>query len=861
MAIWRENRSLAKFFSIHILKCGLVVYCYLLPAIVYTQVNPAKGVTPKDSARAFAQQDSVQQKIFYDSVQTNQDSSATKFYDFFKRFSHSIEQRNIAKYREDTISTKQDEIIEEIKILTREAESYLNNGLDTTGMSIEQTKIEKWYRIASDGVFINTGSIQTHRNLETSFHVMRELLTRTMSRKESLDNYYKNLVDYRNTIDSLYQRNVLYQFPSDSVAAMRYINKLLVAAEEIKPIDSAIKKTIVSVTELQTSINRFGIILNTGIDNIGAFQRDLSRHIFRRETSDLGGPVRSFRPFDEIIRYSMVKSSLAFVFYFRNEIGRILLLFGIFCACAIFLVNLKRHLQARGLLEQETKGATVLKYPVLSALVIVLNIFQFIFIDPPFILNALLWTISLIALIVIVRSFITQFWITAWLIMLALFLLVCGDNLILQASRQERWIMVALSAIGIICGLLMILMRRRYELNERLVIYFVAFVVVMQIISVAMNISGRYNLAKTTLTSGFFNLVVAVLFLWTVRFINEGLALASEAYKVPGRKLFGINFDRVGNRAPVIFYILLIIGWFVLFARNFYAYKIIASPITNFIQRERTIGDFSFTIGSMLLFFVILYLTGVTSRLVSFFALDGQSRSDRSPRKGGFGGWILVVRISIMLVGFLLALAAIGLPMDRLTIVLSALGVGIGFGLQSLVNNLVSGLIISFEKPVNVGDIVEVGGRTGTIKSIGFRSSIIAPGDGSDVVIPNGDLLSHQLVNWTRAGNSRSVNIITTVAQGTEMKKAIGILKALPGKDTRILSKPEPSVMIRDFSDFGIPIQLTFWVENISESESVKSDMILAIDSAFRENGIEVPVLKPNGVIRSAEKQEKVEQG
>ena len=88
----------------------------------------------------------------------------------------------------------------------------------------------------------------------------------------------------------------------------------------------------------------------------------------------------------------------------------------------------------------------------------------------------------------------------------------------------------------------------------------------------------------------------------------------------------------------------------------------------------------------------------------------------------------------------LLAFAAAGIPMDRLAIILGALSVGIGFGLQSLINNLVSGLILAFEKPINVGDVVEFGGQSGTMKSIGFRSSIITTWDGADVIIPNGNL-------------------------------------------------------------------------------------------------------------------------
>ena len=853
MKVSKINNTRIGRSSVHLIGSGLAACCLLLPVVIFSQVDSTRA--QKDSARIFAQQDSAHQQIFHDSLQTDQDSAAIRYYDFVRKFRDELVQKNIAEYTEDTISTKQDVIIEEIRRLTLEAETHLNSGLDTSGLSNELAKIEKWYNLASEGVFINTGTIQTHRNLETSYQVLRELLTRTLARKESLDNYYKKLVEYRNRIDSLYQDKVLYMVSADSVTALRYINKLIVVAEQIKPIDNAIKKTHVTVSELQITVNRFVNILNTGIEQIGVFQNDLSGKTFSRETSNLGGPVKSFRPFKEIIEYSIIKSGVAFLFYIRNETGRIILLLVLVCLCAIFFISLKKNLQSKGWVNDNPDRPPLLKYPVLSALVIVLNIFQFIFPDPPFVFNAVLWTVSSVSLIIIIKNFMTRYWMITWIVAFALFLLACADNLVLQASRPERWIMLSFSIAGIIAGSYVIVTGPRHQLREKVIVYFIAFVIIMQIVSALANIYGRFNLSKACFTSGFFNLVVAILFFWTVRFINEALALASKAYQVPGKKLFRINFDRVGNKVPSIFYVLVVVGWFVLFARNFYAHKMISVPIKDFVSKDRFIGQFSFTVESLLLFFLILYLTGFCSRLVSFFSSDGKHENERNPGKGGLGSWVLMVRVAIILVGFLLALAAIGVPLDRLTIVLSALGIGIGFGLQALVNNLVSGLIISFEKPVNVGDVVEISGRSGTIKSIGFRSSRISTGDGADVVIPNGDLLNQHLVNWSRDGSSRSVKIIAGLAHGTNLEKAIQILKALPAKDKRVLSYPEPSVIIMDYKENSIEIQFSFWVRNEREWRSVKSDMILAMDAALKKNGIEAPVPRREITVHSFEKE------
>src|SRR5678810_1206209 len=226
--------------------------------------------------------------------------------------------------------------------------------------------------------------------------------------------------------------------------------------------------------------------------------------------------------------------------------------------------------------------------------------------------------------------------------------------------------------------------------------------------------------------------------------------------------------------------------------------------------------------------------------------------------RGGVGSWLLIIRIAIASIGLLLAFAAMGIPMDRLTIILSALSVGVGFGLQSLVNNLVSGLIISFEKPVSVGDIIEIGGQSGTIKSIGFRSCILSTPVGSDVVIPNGELLNQHLINWTHDNSFRRVDIPLGVAYDTNLEKAIQILRDLPAKDERVLLNPPASVIVLQFSSSAIDVQLSFWVRNIREWAAVKSDIILAIDTAFKENKIRIPLPQQDIHIRSIPQEQAV---
>ena len=201
---------------------------------------------------------------------------------------------------------------------------------------------------------------------------------------------------------------------------------------------------------------------------------------------------------------------------------------------------------------------------------------------------------------------------------------------------------------------------------------------------------------------------------------------------------------------------------------------------------------------------------------------------------------VVVDKKGIIGTGLVLAFVAAGIPMDRLAIIISALGVGIGFGLQTLINNLVSGLIIAFEKPINVGDFVEIAGQSGKMKSIGIRSSIVTTWDGADVVIPNGDLMNQHLTNWTMGNTRKRYEIKLGVAYGSDLELTQTILLQLFKSDDRIMKNPEPFVIITEFNNSSIDFAIKFWVYHYELGFDVKSDLIIAIDKALKENNIEV---------------------
>ncbi|WPU92963.1 mechanosensitive ion channel [Mucilaginibacter sabulilitoris] len=779
-----------------------------------------------------------------DTVQNQPDRSVNPLVDRLKKIGPEETRKSIIIFNSEKKAIKQDALIEAIKKETLKANAYINTGIDTVGLNDEFGKIKKWEVIVGDGVFTNKGTAQTFRNLTTTSKILLELLNRTNARKTLIDNYEKGLVNFRYRIDSLSSDPLLFDFPVDSLLAVQYSEKLVEVAREIRPADKALEYAVNNIRKLQKEVNSTANKLSASLDEIANYQKELSSRTFEREFPNLGDMAGFFRPFSEIVHFSNIKARLNLLFYAQNNSGKVFLLLMLITASAMFLRSLKQIAIHENDAFNELPGQLVLRYPVLSAVIIVLSLGQFIFIEPPFIFNCLFWIISSICLTFIFRGFITKHWMIVWLTFFGLFIVSCIDNLILQASRTERWGMLILALIGVAAGLFMLIKGKKQELKEKLILYFIGLAFLLELASVFANIYGRYNLSKSLLVGGYLNVIIGILFLWTVRLINQGLCIASRVYTKQDKKLFYINFDLVGEKAPALLYFLLIIGWFILFGRNFYVFTLISAPLNDFFFRERNIGDYAFTINNLLSFFVIIAVATITSRIVSYFASDRGTDQPAAGkvRRAGVGSWLLLIRVGIMSIGLFLALAASGFPMERITIVMGALGLGIGLGLQALVNNLVSGLIIAFEKPVNVGDIVEISGQGGTMKSIGFRSSIISKWDGPDMVIPNGDLLNAHLVNWTLAGSKRQMEIALSVVHGTDLQKPQQIILDLLAANERIHQHPKPAVLFQNFNNGAIDIKVSFWVRDYKDGASVKSEIIMAIDAEFKKEGIVIPL-------------------
>jgi potassium efflux system protein len=180
--------------------------------------------------------------------------------------------------------------------------------------------------------------------------------------------------------------------------------------------------------------------------------------------------------------------------------------------------------------------------------------------------------------------------------------------------------------------------------------------------------------------------------------------------------------------------------------------------------------------------------------------------------------------------------------LDRVTVLGGALGVGIGFGLQNIVNNFVSGLIVLFERPVRVGDGVQMGDTQGEVVRIGIRSSTVRTGEGAEVIVPNSQLVSDKVTNWTPADQARRLDIPVTVAYGPTPDAVVKVLAEAAHAHPDVAARPAPQILFLGFGDGGLRFELRAWTTRLARFPEVKSELGIAVYGALREAGITLAV-------------------
>jgi small-conductance mechanosensitive channel len=244
------------------------------------------------------------------------------------------------------------------------------------------------------------------------------------------------------------------------------------------------------------------------------------------------------------------------------------------------------------------------------------------------------------------------------------------------------------------------------------------------------------------------------------------------------------------------------------------------------------IGLLHITVGDVLAFVLTVWAAFLVSRFVRFL-LDEDVYPRVALGRGLPYAISTVVHYAILLAGFFAAVAALGFDMTKVTILAGAFSVGVGFGLQNIFNNFVSGLILLFERPVKIGDVVQIEDASGVVEHIGIRASIIRTPNGSEIIVPNGKLISERLTNWTLSNRRRTIELPVSVAQGADPERVIALLERIAAAHPLVTDEPPPEALVVKLSPEAVGFELRASTVEIERWMQIRSELAIHVSATL----------------------------
>jgi len=360
-------------------------------------------------------------------------------------------------------------------------------------------------------------------------------------------------------------------------------------------------------------------------------------------------------------------------------------------------------------------------------------------------------------------------------------------------------------------------------------------------VSVLGNIFGYVKLSNFLTNSIVASALITTTYYLLLKILRSLLIYGLRLY----HKDFWYNENRIGIQKKVerILNLLVSIAWGITILRIFNVYRLLIDWLNQLMEIEWKFGvDGATTIslGGITSFFVIVIITYFLATWTKkLFSSEFVLRS-KIPR-GVPAAISMLARYIIVTFGVYIALAAAGVDLGQFGLIAGALGVGIGFGLQNVVYNFISGLIISFERPIHVGDVIEVGSLMGEVTEIGVRSSKVMTYDGSEVIVPNGNIISHEVINWTLSNQRRRLKILIRTDYNADPQRVLKIIREEAEKYRNTMKEPQVMALFDGYGDSSLDFTLYFWV-NFNVSFTSKSEVALNIYETLKAEGIGVPI-------------------
>lgn len=408
------------------------------------------------------------------------------------------------------------------------------------------------------------------------------------------------------------------------------------------------------------------------------------------------------------------------------------------------------------------------------------------------------------------------------------------------AEPVARLVMLALAVVPLVVLLPIVL--REHQEHGRLTVFGIALRlgVALLVVHAVAEIAGFHPLACWLYQAGIRTTIVIFVAFFVVRLAAKlGRYLLGSTAPTHWRFLSPVREELADRAVRLVSVVAVAVG--LLFLAD--VWHLADSPLSAWrtvSSWSLSLGSYRVTAGQVLLAAGALYAAMVASWLLRA-ALDERVAQGHGLDRGVGDSMKTLIRYLFIVVGFFLALSLLGIDLSNFAILAGAFGVGIGFGLQNVVNNFVSGLILLFERPVRAGDSVVVAGDAGVIQRIGLRSTVVQTGDRAEVIVPNSLLIAEKVTNWTLSSRVARLSVPVRVAYGSDLREVAQTLLAIAGEHPKVMAEPRPVAQLVALAEHAEVFELRAFLADVELRADVQSELLLAIAERFAARGIVIP--------------------
>lgn len=637
---------------------------------------------------------------------------------------------------------------------------------------------------------------------------------------------------------------------SDSLEAVN--GRIKTALADLQQLQATVQERLRLLLSWQDRVSQLEFLVSSRLDDLALARQRFQSTLLMRDSrplwsavSEKGEPGQNYS--EDPGGRSLVHELAAARESLERQRGSFFFLLLLFVALLLLNISLAKRIDPLTADNPELhQAAAILRHPVSAALLIILLVQLWLSPLSASLVNSIVALLLLIPFLQIVRKlFETPIWMRVPFFVLAI--LHLSDQIRFLADFEpiiERVIFLVETAIAIAVLVWMLRWKRFGSLPIRAgtMRWLHSSLLVMLgliVTSLLANVLGFVTLAKVLGEGALHSVYLGALMYGAARVISVGIALSLRTSRAQVSIFVQRHSEEIVKWTSRISYFVAGLLWLIGSLELFTIRDQVLAVGERVLNASLSFRSLKISLEDILSFLLVVGAAYYLAKVVRLILQE--DLLSRVPLERGVPQALATtVQYLLLFVGFVLAVSAAGFDLNRLTLLTGAFGVGIGFGLQNIVNNFVSGLILLFERPVQIGDAVQVGTVAGEITRIGIRSSRIRTAQGAEVIVPNAKLISDEVTNWTLSNLSRRVEFSMGVAYGSDPERVIDLMLAVAKAHPDVMAEPAPQALFMGFGDNSLQFELRFWAAN-QLHPVVKSQVALAVSEALNKAGIEIP--------------------